>query len=222
MDEQAVNTVLTWIEWIVVNHIWEILTGAGALVLGTGFGHLRAKRKWRKQQFTDRINISLNTVTGEENDCLGIRTLKEDDLGDVFLNRQATDIVSKAAARTVPGEPVLPLAENDRWYLLNFVLNVLSEQFAQGHLDKDMGRPVITHRYLVCLTCEKEGGVRVQKVRAMVMRKDRLLDSALEELELEKPHHQTRRETLRTMRELYNLDKSHFLEVELSTPAGAD
>ncbi len=71
-------------------------------------------------------------------------------------------------------DAILPLPDEDYWYYLNYVLNELSEQFNEAFLRRDLGVPVRSAVYLIALTREADGGVRSQKIRAMLVRKDLL------------------------------------------------
>jgi hypothetical protein len=140
----------------------------------------------------------------------------------VFLNSVAVDKVMAAALRTTAKNPVLPLAKDDRWYLLNAVLNELSEKFAQGWLQRDMGLPTRSAVYLICLTSECAGELKTRKIRAMVVQKDLLqnlpADLPADLPQFERPHHNTRWQTLQQMSALYATEPDHFLEVELALP----
>ena len=56
----------------------------------------------------------------------------EKDLLSVLLNRVAVDEVLAAVAKTTEEDPVLPLPEEDAWYLLNGVLNEVSRALRGG------------------------------------------------------------------------------------------
>ena len=194
-----------------------------SLLFGLWWGRRRARREWRNKQFLSRVNTSLNTF--EETPVghlLKIRTLSEKDALEVFLNQIAVERVQAATARTSKDDPLLPLGE-DAWYVLNAVLNEISEQFAAGHVRRDLGAATTTGRYLIALTYEHDGAMKTRKVRAMVIRKDRLetlfpppsAEADPPVLLTERPNHATRLRTLRQLADAWRRDPSHFLEVEI-------
>jgi hypothetical protein len=69
----------------------------------------------------------------------------------------------------------------------------------------------------VCLTCEVVGEDRIRKVRAMLIRKELLVDFPyMDSLpELENPWHETRIQTLRRMVKAYKEEPGQFLTMEV-------
>lgn len=193
-------------------HAVKIVVGFLLMVIGWYFGKWRAQAHWKKQEFLDRLNISLNTI---DSGVLKIRTLSEKRCEEVFLNQVAADTVQKLAQRTRGNDPILPIAKDDVWYYLNAVLNDLSEQFAVGALKRDMGTPVSAAIYLVVLTCESAGDMRTRKVRAMVVKKSLLTNLPPTPPKFEFDRHHTRWETLQFMAAEYAKNPWRFLEVEL-------
>ena len=198
-------------DWVHDNWI-KILTGLGLMLLGWLFGRWRHHAEWRRKQFLGRLNVSLNTI---HDGTLRIRTLLEKSCSEVFLNAVAAEAVTSAARRTTPHNPLLPLHRGDYWYYLNSVLNEIAERFAEGEMRRNLGLPVTSARYLICLTCECAGEIRMRKVRAMVVQKgllDKLPDVAPR---FESPTHSTRWETLRLLAAEYRKNPHQFLEVEI-------
>lgn len=193
-------------------HAVKIATGFVLMAAGWYIGRRRAMAHWKKQEFLDRLNVSLNTIDGG---TLKIRTLSEKRCEEVFLNSVAADTVQKLARQTTANDPVLPIPLNDTWYYLNAILNDLSEQFATGLMKRDMGAPVTTAVYLVALTCENAGDMRTRKIRAMVTKKSLLTNLPAEMPKLESPNHHTRWETLQFLATEYTRNPQRFLEVEL-------
>ena len=194
-------------------HWLKAIVSLAFLLTGVFWGKWRAYWQWIRKEYTGRLNISLNII---DEGKLKIRTLVEKNLLEVFINKVAAHKVEAAAHHTEGSEhcPILPLSEDDRWHLLNAVLNELSEQFNFGFIKQALGETELSHIFLVCLTYEVAGDVRTRKVRAMVIAMDSLL-SLPEEIELESPHHQTRVDTLRKLAEVYENDPSHFIEMEI-------
>ena len=206
-DEIWIHVVATLRE-----HAVKLVTGFVLMAVGWYIGKRRATAHWKKQEFFDRLNVSLNTLDGG---TLKIRTLSEKRCEEVFLNSVAADTVQKLARQTTANDPVLPLPLNDSWFFLNAVLNDLSEQFATGLMKRDMGAPVTTAVYLVALTCEAAGDMRTRKIRAMVTKKSLLTNLPAEMPKLESGHHGTRWQTLQFLAAEYVRHPQRFLEVEL-------
>lgn len=172
----------------------------------------RARSRWRKREFLNRLNVSLTRI---EDGTLQIRTILEMDCEEVFLNPSAAKAVVELARRTTDDDPMLPIPEDDSWLYLNAVLNEISERFAIGHVRCDLGLPVERGVYLLCLTCERAGPVRTQKIRAMLVRKSML--TALPEVEpaCESPSHVTRWQTLQHIAGQYRENPHRFIEMEI-------
>ena len=199
----------------VINKNWvKVVTGLLLMGLGWFLGKRRARFEWAQKSFLHRLNVSLNIlIPGEP---LRIRTLSEMSCEDVFLNAVASEQVLAAAKKTTLQNPILSLGKDDYWFYLNSVLNEISEQFAEGQLRRDMGLPVTTRKYMICLTCECAGDVRTRKIRAMVISKEVLENiPASEPPILEHARHQTRWETLKILATEYVKNPHQFLEVEL-------
>ena len=198
-----------------INKNWvKVVSGLVLMGLGWFLGKRRARFEWAQKSFLHRLNVSLNILRPGE--PLHIRTLSEMSCEDVFLNAVASEQILAAARKTTLQNPLLPLPKDDYWYYLNSVLNEISEQFAEGHLRRDMGLPVTMRKYLVCLTCECAGDVRTRKVRAMVIARE-VLEKLLvnEPPPLEHARHQTRWQTLQILAAEYVKNPHQFLEVEL-------
>ena len=200
--------------WTILREHWlKALVSLAFLLLGTWWGRRRARREWERKRFLNRLNFSLNTLRDGK---LEIRTLAEMNCRDVFLNDYAAERVQVAAERTTRANPIVPLDEDERWFLLNSVLNEVSERFAEGFIRRDMGLPTNTQTYLISLTYENAGDLKTRKIRAMVIRRDALLNLPTEPPIFERPHHSVRFETLHALARLYRTQPSHFLEIDLS------
>lgn len=186
------------------------------IVAAAGIASYLAGRKsrtlWQKREFLDRLNVSLTSI---HDGRLRIRTILEMDVNDIFLNRSASSTIVQLAKQTTPTDPLIPIPENDRWYYLNAVLNEISERFAIGHLRQDAGQSVAVEDYVLCLTCERAGAVRTQKIRAMLVRRALLEALPTEEPEYESPNHATRWETLQVMAGRWRAAPNEFLSMQL-------
>jgi len=209
---------------LIVDHWIKILVGAAVFFAGRYWGRLRASRRWKRREFFHHLTVSLNTIY-ERNGrpTLGIRTILEKGTQEIFLNPIAAEQFERYAMQTDEQTSIVKIPEKDRWHLLNAVLNEVAEKFAAGMVDRDMGIHVQTRMYLLFLTREVDGDVRTHKPRAMLARRDQLLegwfDSDDAPLALESPHHRKRIKTLREARILYEQDPDHFLALEIARPA---
>jgi hypothetical protein len=194
-------------------HSSKLTVAALFAFLGLAIGRWRARRAWQKRDFLNRLNFTLNII---EDGRLTIRTLMEKPCEDVFMNQAAVEQVLAAARQTTAVSPFLPLAQEDYWFYLNQILNELSEKFAEGALKRDLKLPVTSARYLISLTSESVGEIRTRKIRAMLIRKDHLVNLAEAAPEFERPHHSTRWDTLQKMKVAYEKTPYLFLEMELS------
>jgi hypothetical protein len=191
-----------------------VATTAASFLLGRWLGMYQARRAWKKKEFLDRLNVSLNAF---HDGTLHIRTLLERPLDEVFHNDLAAKKIREACARTTVANPLLPLRPKDCWFLLNFVLNAVAEHFSAGAVRREAGEPVRAVRYALFLTCEVVEAGRMRKVRAMLVRPELLKDFpyAVKMPELEQPWHDVRVRTLRQAADLYHKQPDHFLEVEI-------
>lgn len=203
---------------LLADHWTKVLSGLAVFYLGRVLGRRRAIADWSRREFLNRLMISLNSLqpTADGKRKLAIRTLLEKNLPEVLLNVYAVERVLAAAAKTTETDPILPLPKEDRWLVLNSVLNEIAERFAVGTLARDLGVAVESQPYVICLTNEVAGPVKTRKIRAMVVREDHLTSGAFEqEVTLEAESHITRIDTLRRLRERYRTEPDLFLRVEL-------
>lgn len=194
------------------DHWVKLVTAAGFMLIGWVFGKRRAAKNWEKREFFDRLNISLNIIRDGK---LKIRTLNETRCELLFPNMQAAQAVINAAKKTTLEDPLLELPKDDYWYYLNAVLNEISEQFAIGVLREDLGLPVTCEKFVICLTSEADGNLRMRKVRAMVIRESLLKKLPDEMPKLSRDHHQTRWATLQKLAIAYEKSPEKFMAVEL-------
>lgn len=196
----------------IVEHWLEASVGFVFMAIGLWWGRRRAQKAFRKRQFFERLNISLNSIV---DDTLQIRTLSEKTSSEVFLNTVAVEKLLKAAAKTTVEDPLIPFDSDDHWFYLNSVLNEVSEQFADGFLQREAGQPTETVSFVICLTNECDGNLRTRKIRAMVVRRD-LLENLPEKCpQLEQDHHDTRWKTLTIMARRWKENPIQFKELEL-------
>lgn len=188
--------------------LWIVIAAGAASYLAAR----RARLRWRNRDFLQRLNVSLTSI---DDGLLRIRTILEMDCEEIFLNPAAAQAIVHYARKTTAADPILPIPKDDCWQYLNAVLNEISERFAAGHIKRDLRLPVETGTYILCLTCERAGPVRTQKVRAMLVRKSLLQGLPEEEPRLESPSHITRWETLQQLAEQYRKNPHRFIDVEI-------
>jgi hypothetical protein len=210
----VLRQVLDFVRDQIHDHWLKFLMGLAFMAIGWMLGKRRARAEWRKKEFFSRLNVSLNII--QPGQPLLIRTLIEKSCDDIFLNKVAVETIIAAARKTTSRNPILPLPKDDYWYYLNAVLNEMAEKFALGELKRDLGQPIVSARYLICLTSEHAGTLRTHKIRAMTIRKDVLTALPAERPPLERTWHDTRWETLKILAEQYQANPDEFMEVELA------
>ncbi|VTS03736.1 hypothetical protein [Tuwongella immobilis] len=205
----------SWVSETIMRVLMLVLTTAASFVIGRWWGRRNAVQQWATKQFLSRLNVSLNLL---EDNTLKIRTLLERDLQDIFHNQIKIEKLQDAIAKVTVENPILPIEPKDRWYLLNDVLNVVAEHFVTGLIKQDGNVPVTKVRYVLFLTCEVVGDERVRKVRALMLRKDLMLDFPYMATipQLEREWHDARIYTLRKAVQVYQQQPDLFIELELS------
>jgi hypothetical protein len=193
-------------------HWGKVAVGATFMLIGWVVGWWRARQSWKKKEFFGRINFSLNSIHEGK---LKIRTLMEKGCDEVFLNQVAVSTILDSATKTSQKDPIIPLPAKDYWFYLNSALNEVSEKFADGFIRRDAGHDLKTTVYYLCLTNESDGAIRTRKIRAMLIRKDDLLNLPEEMPELESKNHKTRWNTLIHMANNLESKPHQFFTVEL-------
>lgn len=199
---------------IAVAAIVGVVSTVASFTIGRYWGRYKAHREWKNKEFMGRVIVSLNIFA---DGALKIRTILEKNLEDVFLNQIAIGKVLAAANRCTPDMPLLPIAKEDRWFLLNFVLNAVSEHFVAGQVRYDAGEKVTVVKYALFLTCEIVGDERIRKVRAMLIKLDHLTAFPYPDTlpRLENPWHEDRIKTLRAAAAQYAKEPDQFLTLEV-------
>ncbi len=128
------------------------------------------------------------------------------------MNTSAAKTIVRLAKQTTAEDPILPIPADDCWQYPNTILNEVSERFAAGQIKRDLGLPVEHGRYLLCLTRERAGPVRTQKIRAMLVCKSLLVALPEEEPVYERPSHVTRWQTLGQLADQFAKKPYRFIE----------
>lgn len=199
---------------IAVGAICTVVSAVASFVVGRYWGRYKAHREWSRKEFLGRVIVSLNIFA---DGYLKIRTVMEKSLEEVFLNQIAVEKVLAAAKECTPDQPIMPIAKEDRWFLLNFVLNAVAEHFVVGQVRQDAGMPVTVVKYCLFLTAELVGDERIRKVRAMLVKQDHLANFPYADSlpKLENHWHEDRIKTLRIAAALYATEPDHFLTLEV-------
>lgn len=203
-----------YVKRIIITVLVAATTSAATFLFTWWWARRRAYRQWHAKEFLDRIIVSLNIFA---DGFLKIRTVMEKSLDEIFLNKVAIAKVNAAARATAVDKPVMPIPKEDRWFLLNFVLNAVAEHFVTGHIRQDAGQPVTVVRYALFLTCELVGEERIRKVRAMLVKEELLADFPYQDSmpKLEREWHADRIKTLRHAAALYKSEPDNFLMLEV-------
>jgi len=197
-----------------------------------------ARRQMRRRAFMRRVNASLNLVEpidatqNPPTHRLKLRTIFEMNIEDILLgNNAAVRLVLDAAKQTDVDHPFMSFENpDDQWLILNAVLNELSERFAAGLIAHASGLPTRRQTFLFGLTCEKNGGVRIQKIRIMLISEPMLQlvhdwnrppgPPNRPEPVYDSPNHSVRWLTLQAMAKLHFEQQSKsIMRMELIVPA---
>lgn len=195
----------------------QIVTAVILITVGILWGRWRAIVAWRKKEFKDRVLLSLNCIEKKDDKLvLKLRTLFERNIHDVLQNDMMENIVNGAISDVHENDPILRLPPEDAWYVLNAILNRMSELFAAGFLRQEMGLAPGCKRYTFCLTFEKEGGIRIQKLRVMLIEKEKLLNFPENaQWVLESDKHKFRLQTLSFLKKELQKNPHLFMDIEL-------
>ncbi len=176
--------------------------GLVAALAGRSWGRYQAKRKFERRDFLDRLHVSLNMLGGGQ---LRIRTVVERPLADVVLNEVVKNKITAAARRATSENPILMLPEQDASFVYNCVINTTAEHFCSGCVRADSGHPVNTTVYALFLTCEPVSDMRQQKIRAVLVKRQHLIEFPYADSvpQLEHKWHSDRVNTLRCAAALY-------------------
>jgi hypothetical protein len=199
---------------IIVTVVVSAITSLAAFLFGRYYGRYKARREWMSKEFFNRVIVSLNLFA---DGFLKIRTVMERSIEEVFLNPVAIQKVQVAAKKCTLDDPLLRIPKEDRWFVLNFVLNAVAEYFVVGQIKMDAGEKVTTVKYALFLTCEVVGDERIRKIRAMLVRRDLLETFPYADTlpQLENPWHEDRIKTLRKAAQLYRTEPDLFLTLEV-------
>lgn len=209
--------------------VWiEIFGAICVLSIGWLWGRWRSGVAWKQKRFTNRVVLSLNSLTYQEVESEGkttkkpvlqLRTIFERDAIYVFQNEIMAEILNKCIKKVEPSDCLVHFAKEDSWYMLNAILNQICERFADGLLKKDMGMPIETRWYTFCMTYELEGSIRTHKPRVMMMEKeafDNFPDDDPKNFVLEAETHTTRVKTLQHLKKQRQKYPHLFMDIQLS------
>jgi len=199
----------------------------------------KERNAWREKNFLTVTQGALYSVPDSQSGRLEKRTLFECDLRSLLLhNDTAVKKVLEAASVTKADDPLLVanIPQEDRWHLLNAVLNKLSSLYPDGHIYADMQFPVLQAWYLFTLVFERyneassgrsfchqpadaTADVRSTKIRVFVVAEDTV--RALLRGDLEAPRtfqnrrHEMRWRTLQHVAQRYKEQQNGGMQVLL-------
>ena len=172
-----------------------------------------------------RVNVSLNLWDTTEN-ALGIRTMMECGLSEIFPASEAQDAFAATVKKTL-GDSMLVHGrrhsfvavgtpnEYDRY--LDQLMNKLSSLSPEGHLRFDMGLAVTQTNYVFAMTFEKTNTARQnRKFRLLLIREDLLRHVPKKPPESVHKRITYFHERWQTLKQLHDL---YFEEDSLSKPA---
>lgn len=196
-------------------HYWNTIA-----LLATWVGILivwyRRRTEWRRKQFLNQVNFSLNYVV---NNTLAMRTLLETTAQLVWLNDYGVKAVFAAAGKTTVDHPFIVLDDpKDQDFINRAVLNTLSEKFADTYLAAALGGPTRVGSFCFAITCEKYEEIRTVKLRVLIIEERTLLDlfgpgGKGGQLQLTHVVYKARLKSLQAIHDMYLKDKTSDRQV---------
>ena len=175
-----------------------------AFISGTGIiGWYLSVRAFRKRAFYDQMVIGVNILQQRGNGYwLLLRTLVEDNLGNILDNAVLRRLVEEAARTCTEADPIVRLADReDHALLITKIQNAIARFFAKEFLLQMVGEEFRLEWVNFVITCERYGGIKATKIRVLVYRQPdlmRFLDQDFcNALNVESPRHRDRIRTLR-------------------------
>lgn len=191
------------------------LLGFIGTIIITPAGIIYALWHYKIRRFTDQITFSGNYFEkdGDGNTVLRIRNPLMLPIGDLL---PANPLFMLALRRTIrsctPEDPFMRMSADDMDILQPSLINAYSSLGADGINARMAGEAVAKKELLMAVTFEKDGRVRNQKIRVMLIAESELLRVCDAEfaasVQFERAHHAYRMYTLRKMAETYEKEKS--------------
>lgn len=209
-------------------HWPELIVITLGIMFSLGLGGLLAYVvswfEFRQRAFFDQVVIGVNVL--EPNRAgrwtLTLRTLREDNIGDMLDNPVLERLVEKAAKRCTKAKPVLILKKRaDHQLLMTKIQNVISSFFARDYLLMMVGHPSFRIWVDFVVTCEQYGGLKATKIRVLVFFKTdlrRFLHKPfLDLIDVEEDSHKDRLRTLEHIAHL-NLKENSYAYGSVEIP----
>ena len=197
------------------NAVVPAISSLVGLFAGRWWGRYQARKRWRRHESFDRLNISVNVLA---DDRLRIRTVLERPLEEIVPNLHARDQLLEASKVPKPWSPLIYLDKaEDMRFVLNCILNATAEHFSAGEIRRHGGQDVACVSYEIFLTCELAEAAFERKIRAMLMKTEDLENFPFVDKmpELERKTHNVRVDTLRRAAEIYKERPEMFARIEL-------
>lgn len=197
----------------------------GLLVMIVVFGrrildYLQERRAWKGKDFLFPDGPILFQLNNVQLGHLLISTVLEDSLRDVIHNRYAIGRLLWYARQTSKVAPVLPLPDTRGTRVaLAHLVNAMSEAFRDGVVLEDMGLPVLTRKYWLCLTCERETADWTTKLRCLLIEQRELETLPAQRPQAEISQAPQRWRTLQAMQRVLQEHPYRFASVRISVPA---
>lgn len=194
--------------------IFSVLGLIGTLVI-TPVGLLLAVWHYKIRRFSDQITYSANFFEPDSqgNMKLRIRTPailpKEDILPNNLLFRYK---LRQAIRRCTVDDPFIRMSAEDMDVFQPSIINGISAVFSEGIMAQLFQMKVQSQRLQIAITFEKDGGLKSQKIRVILIRDEdlrRIQDSKFHEsVNFERSNHAYRLSTLAKMARLRVLEKN--------------
>jgi|SRR5579871_6007229 len=191
------------------------LSSLAGLVAGRWWERYRARKRWRRHESLDRLNVSINILADGR---LRIRTILERPLEEIVPNLHAREQLLQAAKVPKPWSPLIYLERaEDMRFVLNCILNATAEHFSAGEIRRHDGREVACVSYELFLTCETAQAAYERKIRAMLMKTEDLENFPYADTmpALERKTHNVRVDTLRHAAAVYRERPEMFAHMEI-------
>lgn len=199
-----------------------VLSSIATLIANRWWRLYQARKRWRESDSVTRVNIGFNIFSEGK---LKIRTIMERSIDEIIYNDHLKEHLLAAAARCTHEEPLITgIPAREHHFILQCFVNETAEHFSAGFASEDSGVPGRSTMYLMFLTSEPAKGERHRKIRAMLIKRELLVDFPFTKKmpQLEAPGHADRVRTLQHAAELYHKSPDHFAPFEIFTPLAGE
>lgn len=178
------------------------------------FGAYLVLHRYLIKRFSDQITYSGNQLVQEEDGSitLALRNPLMLPKSDILpLNWMFNVRLAIAIWHCSPKDPFIRMSQRDMDVLQPSIINAYSALFADRITSRLFGEGEVEKELLMAVTFEKDGSLRNQKIRVMIISKETLVHFSdpdfVDTLNYERSHHRYRTHTLRKMYETYEAEK---------------